>query len=178
MSVIFFLLCCPSVQCVGVCFFVNEQGGSPAKLAARDPPEKTIFPFLERYFEPIGLPRDSPKLEWAKKTHTFVSPSYHQIQNHEFGKHSGGLTHFDNPIRFKKRTIENLNMYDKDNIYLKKYMMRRLFRILPDMRSIACSRLSALGLQEEYIALSVRRGDKVRSVIKYPTCSSVLYFSV
>lgn len=144
----------------GVCFFVDEQGPSPSRLAERDPPENTIFPFLERYFEPIGLPRDSKKMEIAANRHQFISPSYHQIQNHEFGRRSGGLTNFENPIRHKIRSLEALGLWDMDNIYLKKNMLRRLFRILPELRNIACSRLSAHGLQEEYIAMSVRRGDK------------------
>jgi len=144
-----------------VCFFVDEVGGSgPARLAARDPPEQTIVPFLERYFEPIGVPKDSEMVRKAHRDHTLINPSYHQIQSHEFGKHSGGLTAIEKPVRHKKRTIESLNLYDKDTIWLKKNFMRRLFRILPQMRQIACSRLSAHGLQEEYIVMSVRRGDK------------------
>lgn len=78
----------------------------------------------------------------------------------EFGKHSGGLTHYDNPVRHKKRTLEHLNIYDVDSILLKKNFLRRFFRILPQFRELSCSRLSAHGLNDEYIALSVRRGDK------------------
>lgn len=144
----------------GVCFTVNELDPSPARLAQRTPPRKSIFPFLERYFEPMGLSSGSTKLEKARRYHKIVQPSYHQIQNHEFGKRSGGLTTFDNPIRHKLRTIESLNMWDMENIQLKKTMLRRFFRILPQKRDIACSRLSKQGLQEEYIAMSVRRGDK------------------
>ena len=78
----------------------------------------------------------------------------------EFGKHSGGLTHYDNQVRHKKRTLEHLNIYDVDNILMKKDFLRRFFRILPTFRELSCSRLSAYGLDDEYIALSVRRGDK------------------
>ena len=39
-------------------------------------------------------------------------------------------------------------------------MLRLVFRILPKMRDMSCERLSKLDLQEEYIAMSVRRGDK------------------
>lgn len=144
----------------GVCFFVDEQGISPARIAERSPSENTIFPFLERYFEPIGLPRDSEVVKKATNHEWFISPTYHQIQYHEFGRRSGGLTTFDNPIRHKIRSLEYLELWDMENIHLKKLMMRRLFRILPEMRNIACSRLSATGLQDEYIAMSVRRGDK------------------
>ena len=106
------------------------------------------------------MPRDSEVVKKATNHEWFISPTYHQIQYHEFGRRSGGLTTFDNPIRHKIRSLEYLELWDMDNIHLKKLMMRRLFRILPEMRNIACSRLSATGLQDEYIAMSVRRGDK------------------
>jgi hypothetical protein len=141
-----------------VCFLVDEEAGT--MLAARDPPEETIFPFLERYFEPIGLSRNSPRVHTARKNHLLITPHYHQIQYHTYGKHSGGLDDREHPSRFKKHTIESLNYYDIDKIRLKKLMLRRLFRILPGKRDVACNRLSAKGLGEEYIAMSVRRGDK------------------
>ena len=139
-------------------------------LATRDPPEQTILPFLNRYFEHIGLPKDSPKVKLAKNNQLFVHPKYHQIQYHNYGKHTGGLDDPNYPKRFEKRTIESLNYYDIEKIHLKKIMMRRLFRILPDKRNVACSRLVAKGLGEEYIAMSVRRGDKVYIVLLLCQC--------
>lgn len=140
---------------------MNEKGPQPAKLAQRSPNENSVYPFLERYFEPIGMNTDSPNYKKAMKYHKVINPSYHQIQDHEFGRRSGGLTAIDNPIRHKIRSIESLDWFDMDNIFIKKKMLRSLFRILPEKQDIACSRLSALGLQKEYIALSVRRGDKI-----------------
>ena len=90
----------------------------------------------------------------------FAEPGYNQIQYHEYGKFSGGILPRNDPIRHKNRSIESLFSYNKENIWTKKWMLRRLFRILPKMRDIACSRLAKLGLDEEYIALSIRRGDK------------------
>ncbi len=52
-------------------------------------------------------------------------------------------------------------MYNVDNILLKKNFLRRFFKILPRFRELACSRLSEHGLNDEYIALSIRRGDKI-----------------
>jgi len=143
-----------------VCFFVDEWHPTQSRLAAREPVENSITPFLERYFEPMGVSQDSTVVQNALASNSVITPSYHQIQQHEFGKFSGGLTHYDNPVRHKKRSLEHLNIYDVDSILMKKDFLRRFFRILPHFRELSCSRLSAHGLNDEYIALSVRRGDK------------------
>ena len=78
----------------------------------------------------------------------------------EFDKRSGGLQTYDHPMRHKERTLDILNMYEVDNILLKKIFLRRFFRIHSKWREITCSRLAEVGLNDEYIALSVRRGDK------------------
>ena len=78
----------------------------------------------------------------------------------EFDKRSGGLQTYDHPMRHKERTLDILNMFEVDNILLKKIFLRRFFRIHSKWREIACSRLAEVGLNDEYIALSVRRGDK------------------
>lgn len=143
-----------------VCFFVDQRGPTKSKLATRDPPQQNVDPFLERYFEPIGLDRNDPKVKWAFRWQKFLEPGYHQIQYHEYGKFSGGILPRDDPTRFKNRDIQSLYSYDKDSIWTKKWVLRRLFRILPRLRNTACSRLSAHGLQEEYMVMSVRRGDK------------------
>ena len=48
--------------------------------------------------------------------------------------------------------------------------MRRLLRILPERRTEACSRLKQHGLDEKFIAMSVRGGDKA---IEYELESSM-----
>ena len=143
-----------------LCFFVDEKAPTQSKLAARDPPIPNVDPFLERYFEPIGLPRNHKKVKHAFKHHMFADPGYHQIQYHEFGKFSGGILDRDDPIRHQKRDIESLYLYNKDSIWTKKWIMRRLFRILPKLRDEACGRLGKMGLEQEFIGMSVRRGDK------------------
>ena len=82
------------------------------------------------------------------------------IQHHEYGKRSGGNQVIDYPDRHKTRNLDFLNLWEKDNIWLKKHIMRRLFRIKPQPREIACNRLKDHGLDDKYMALSVRRGDK------------------
>jgi len=142
-----------------ISFFLGDRG--VAKLAAREAPEETVNPFLERYFEPIGLPKTSEKVQTAARSGKIFEPNYHQIQFHEYGKRSGGLQKEDYPDRHKKRNIEYLGLWDKDNIWLKKHVMRRMLRILPERRREACTRLKQHGLDDKFIALSVRRGDKV-----------------
>lgn len=50
-----------------VCFFVDERGLTQSKLATREFPEQNVDPFLERYFEPIGIPRNHRKVKNAFK---------------------------------------------------------------------------------------------------------------
>mmetsp|Transcript_18493 Transcript_18493/g.26585 ORF Transcript_18493/g.26585 Transcript_18493/m.26585 type:complete len:184 (-) Transcript_18493:254-805(-) len=44
---------------------------------------------------------------------------------------------------------------------LKKIVMRRMWRLKPDIRERVCSRLESYGLGKEFITFSIRRGDKV-----------------
>lgn len=139
------------------CFYIDE---SDANMAQRDPPLENIYPFLERYFEPLSLHRKHPKVIEAMEAKNYVDPNVYQIQYHEFGSFYGGLAPLDDPFRHRKRDIQSLYAYEKDNIWLKKWMLRRLFRIREHVRNTACTVLNDMGLNEEYIALSIRRGDK------------------
>jgi hypothetical protein len=100
-----------------------------------------------------------PKVKDAFRWHKFIEPSYDQLKYHEFGEFSNGLLPLHDPIRHKRRDIQSLLWYHEDNIITKKWMVRRFFRMLPKIRDIACSRLSNAGLQDEYLALSIQRGE-------------------
>jgi len=149
---------------IQTCFFVDEQGEPPflagAQVGERNEPLERVYPFIERYFEPIGLPPDHPKVRWARENRKFTEPDSRQINLHEYGMTSW-FREVDDPRRHRVREIQPLDVYNKDNIWTKKWFLRRLFRILPEVRSIACSRLSKYNLQNEYITLSIRRGDKI-----------------
>lgn len=146
----------------GVCFVVDESVPNRAPMAARESPIPTIDPFLVRYFELIGLSPKHSKVKDAYWHKRFAEPGYHQIQNHEY-RHGrgGGLLPRGDERRHFPRDIKSLDIVEKDNIWVKKHILRRMFKILPRMQGIACDRLSKLGLQKEYMAMSVRRGDKV-----------------
>lgn len=143
-----------------MCFFVDEISPSGSKMAYRETPEGSINPFLTRYFEPIGQPRESENVQQYLKDNKIIDIGYHQIQYHEYGKASGGLQIEDYEGRHKIRDIQPLHLWEKDNIWLKKHILRRLFRIKAGERNRSCARLVSHGLNDEYIALSVRRGDK------------------
>ena len=49
----------------GICFYVDEWKPEPARMAKREPVENSISPFLERYFEPMGLPQEHEKIQMA-----------------------------------------------------------------------------------------------------------------
>lgn len=88
----------------------------------------------------------------------------------EFSQHGGYLS-ADHEMRYRPRSIESLGYNEVDSISLKKHFLRRLFRIKEKVMNESCARLSAHpGLESEYIALSVRRGDKVDT----STCLLVL----
>ena len=147
------------------CYYVEEgeeADSGASKLARRVPPENTIDPFLERYFEPIGLPKSSELVK--NKDEIFnqnFEMSYGDIQHEMYGKHSGGIKEKNYPDRYFKHDIPSLGLYGKDVVWLKKYMLRRMIRLLPERREESCRRLDhEHGLKGEYIAMSVRRGDK------------------
>ena len=109
------------------------------------------------------MPEDHNKVTKAIRWGEIFEPSYKQIQVHEYGKRSAGIAEHDSPYRSKhnRRDLDYLNLWNVGNVWLKKHVMRRLLRILPERREESCSRLKQYGLDGKYIALSVRRGDKV-----------------
>lgn len=143
-----------------MCFFVDEIAPQASKMAHRETPDGDIYPFLKRYFEPIGISRESEIVQGYIESNKIIDLDYHQIQFHEYGKKSGGLQQQDYPGRHKIRDIQPLQLWEKDNIWLKKHMLRRLFRIRAEERNRSCARLISHGLTDDYIAMSVRRGDK------------------
>ena len=143
-----------------MCFFVDEVSPQASKMAHRENSDGDIYPFLERYFEPIGVPRESDIVQQHLESNKIIDVDYHQIQFHEYGKRSGGLQEQEYPGRHKIRDVQPLQLWEKDNIWLKKHLLRRLFRIKAEERNRSCARLISHGLTDDYIALSVRRGDK------------------
>ena len=131
------------------CFFVDE---SRSQLRKRDDPSQEFDSFWNHYFEPMGLPADSPIVQKARaenRVYRFRSVQDIFTSSHNRRSH-GDLT-----------TIESLHYKDMEGHLLKKIMIRRMWRLLPHLRDATCQALDhRYGLHQEYLAFSVRRGDK------------------
>lgn len=154
------------------CFYINEglgvlngDGGkhfSHSKLGYRlvDGQDTYIIPFLTRYFGQMGIDKSQFEQMFASGNYDVISPSPSEISHHDYGG-KASLTTDDPEKRFEIMSIPNLGYNNVERISLKKHFLRRMFRINADVRDRACHRLASQGLDEEYMALSVRRGDKV-----------------
>ena len=144
------------------CFYINEGENDVTKLHYRvdeNGNEYDIHNFLDRYFEHMGL----TQRQWESMTgpyshYTFITPHVVEINNQETGKKA--WTTNDPKDRFRLRSIPSLGYVGVDNITLKKHFLRRMFRIRSSIRDRACQQLASQGLNDDYMALSIRRGDK------------------
>jgi len=147
----------------GMCLYVDQvEGKRPfAKLGYRGDSSPFINNLLDRYFVHMGLSKAEYKHRMRNHESALViSPELSEINTHEFSQHGGYLS-ADHEMRYRPRSIESLGYNEVDSISLKKHFLRRLFRIKEKVMHESCARLSAHpGLESEYIALSVRRGDK------------------
>jgi len=155
------------------CFYINEglgvlneaDGGkhfSHSKLGYRlvDGQDTYMIPFLTRYFGQMGLEKSRFEEMLASGTYDVITPSPSDINHHDFGG-KASLTTNDPKKRFEIMSIPQLGYNNVERLSLKKHFLRRMFRINADVRDRACHRLASQGLDDEYMALSVRRGDKV-----------------
>lgn len=154
----------------GRCFYVNEerfgegQEGkhfSRSKLGFRkiDGEDTYIAPFLTRYFEQMGLEKGQFEEIMASGRHHFITPKPKEISRADHEGRSS-LTSGNPKERFQLMSLPHLGYTDVDRISLKKHFLRRMFRLKPHVRDAACNRVASHGLENDYIALSVRRGDK------------------
>mmetsp|Transcript_8066 Transcript_8066/g.17481 ORF Transcript_8066/g.17481 Transcript_8066/m.17481 type:complete len:432 (-) Transcript_8066:121-1416(-) len=154
------------------CFYINEEKGTLSETDGGDfyshsklgyrlffGRDMYIIPFLTRYFGQMGLEKSQFEEMVASGKYNVITPSPMEIKRQDLGG-KFGLTTTDNKKRFQLTSIPQLGYNDVDRISLKKHFLRRMFRINPDVRDHACNRLASQGLDDDYIALSVRRGDK------------------
>ena len=130
------------------CFMVEEQN---THLLKRTDPRQQFPSLVQRYFEPMGLLRNSSIVQQAvrdKRTYT-LNPRQDIFDDMYTRRPYGQVT-----------TLPRLHYQELEGHFLKKVMMRRLWRPLPHVRDQTCRRLAEYGLEEEYMAFSVRRGDK------------------
>lgn len=139
------------------CFWVDE---SRNQLTKRDKPEDHLDSLLLRYFEPIGLPRNHSIVAKAKQEKRWKRQEWSTVW--------GNLVNLQKRRVFKRMSsIFNLGYTDVEGHDLKKLILQRLWRPLPHVRHEACSRMENMGLHQDYMAFSVRRGDKTLEHVVY-----------
>lgn len=140
----------------GRCFTIEERG-SP--LIERIQHNETPTPFLERYFEPMGLTRQDPLVEAAMDAGDIEIKDWRKVWN-------------DRPAYRNRRrrdmnyTMESLGFkVPIDGHRLKREFLKRFWRLLPDFRQEVCRALALdHGLHHDFVVFSVRRGDKERDL--------------
>lgn len=130
------------------CFFVSENPQN--RLLFRDDKSQQLQTFLGRYFEPIGLEKDDAIVANARRTNQIVQTNWADYWESAKRRRLHGRRH----------NITSLGYIDIESTELKRTMLQRMWRLLPDVRDRACAALEMHGIEEEYLAFSVRRGDK------------------
>jgi hypothetical protein len=130
------------------CFYIKED---LSHLVLRKDSKNSIGPsFINRYFEPIGLSANNPQVLLAQREG--------RIEKKDFLRET-----WTDPLRRiagTKHNIAALQLYNVDGHDLKRMMLRQIWRPLPHVREQTCRSLEAHGLEDDYLAFSVRRGDK------------------
>ena len=135
----------------GRCFYVDESTAhlNPMKNGTKDG-------FIDKYMEPIGLPKDHP---YVKKA--FLEK---RVQVRPWDEYWGPL----NLRRVEGSHYENILGYENvEGHELKRAFIRRMWRLLPKYREATCDSLQQYELGDEFMAFSVRRGDKTLEKFAY-----------
>lgn len=145
-----------SIEDDNSCFFIDETNSMFPKQ---------FGPFLENYFEPIGLPVQSDAVQTATREGRTVPLPWKDVWVDMQNRRVAGTVH-DLPAL----------AYDRAEGHdLKRNMMRRVWRPLPRIRDATCAQLeSHIAHGEEYIALSIRQGDKTTEGFAFATVQQYL----
>lgn len=127
------------------CFFVDESTSALPKR--RDPESEFTTSFLDRYFKPIGV---DPMAKAAVASGNTNSVDWRE---------SWDWTH-NRRLLQQKNDIESLGYHGIEGHKLKRTMLKRMWRLLPQAREHTYAQLERHVGPEEFIAFSVRRGDK------------------
>jgi hypothetical protein len=129
------------------CFFVTENHNH---LLIRDDKTQELDTFIGRYFEPIGLSETDPIVKNARQEGRIQKMDWQDYWNHEEKRRTHG----------RLNNITSLGYENIESTILKKVMLQRMWRLLPPVREDSCNSLEMHNLEQEYMAFSVRRGDK------------------
>jgi hypothetical protein len=131
----------------GRCFFVDE---SESELIQRSNPNESLDSFINRYFEPIGLPANSPIVTKAKENNAISVRDWKVVWSETRNRRMYGQTY----------NIDSLHYPTIEGHHLKRVMLRRMWRPLPNIRHETCTGLANHVQGDEFMTFSVRRGDK------------------
>ena len=130
----------------GRCFYVDE---SSAHLNPRK--NGTQLGFIQKYMEPIGLPKEHPFVKSAYKEGRVQLRPWHEYWSNVTLR------------RILHKQFPDIPMIGYTNIeghQLKRASIRRMWRLLPSYRESTCKSLTDYDMGVEFMAFSVRRGDK------------------
>lgn len=143
------------------CLFIDES--------------KSVFPkhggpFLEKFFEPIGIP---PHHELVMRAHEETRVKFRfwpelwdikhnrRVQNQIYNNTSWEQQ------QQQHHPASSMMMEGHD---LKRYFLKRIWRPLPHVREAACIRMERLlNGSQDYIAFSIRQGDKTSEGMAFAT---------
>jgi len=130
------------------CFFITEEHNH---LLLRTDKSQQLDTFMGRYFEPIGLSQDDPLVKRAKADGRVNESKWQDVWDTSLKRRVHGMYY----------NITSLGMTNIEGTVLKRVMLERMWRLLPNVREASCTSLEEThGLSDEYLAFSVRRGDK------------------
>jgi len=142
------------------CFVVDETESMLAQRAKFE--NRFNSTFYDRYFRPIGLKKG------------LLNPET-KLQRRDWMETWGDWKH-NRRIESHLSTIESLGLYNISGHELKRYLLKRIWRPMPLVRDQACAKIEnhlskQLGRNsvDDFIAFSVRRGDKARENFVFPT---------
>eukprot|EP00547_Thalassionema_nitzschioides_P009414 CAMPEP_0194226888 /NCGR_PEP_ID=MMETSP0156-20130528/42574_1 /TAXON_ID=33649 /ORGANISM="Thalassionema nitzschioides, Strain L26-B" /LENGTH=549 /DNA_ID=CAMNT_0038959355 /DNA_START=130 /DNA_END=1780 /DNA_ORIENTATION=+ len=130
------------------CFFVDESQSHLNK-----PDEHGVrHGFLPKYMETIGLPTDHPIVVKAREENRIVKREWSDFWVEMSARRAYG----------QKAKLPSLGFPEIEGHDLKRHLIRRMWRPHPKYRKSSCAALeNTHGLKAaEYMAFSVRRGDK------------------
>lgn len=128
------------------CFYVDEAG---SELMVTDSDGKK-HSLIKRYFEPIGLDPDSIVVQKALREGRVETKSWEVVWNQRHARRMLADTFY----------IPGLSDAPVNGHTLKVITMMRTWRPFSMVRNTACMALEQHGLNDEFMAMSVRRGDK------------------
>jgi len=129
------------------CFFVDE---GESHLNNFDRINYHENGFISHYFERIGISNEDPLVQKALRENRIRSLTWQEVWE---------------PLRNRRMynqltSIPSLGYENVPGHEIKTLMMKRLWRPLPAVREATCNRFYKLLGRQEFLAISVRRGDK------------------